>query len=72
MSRGPATYRKSDLKRGIKALESAGLKVARVEIQPDKIVLIPDNGATAMAAETKPEDSLDNWMAKRAHSTEGH
>jgi hypothetical protein len=72
MSRGPATYRKSDLKRGIKALESAGLKVARVEIQSDKIVLIPDNGATTVDADPQPHDLLDNWMAKRAHSIEGH
>jgi hypothetical protein len=43
MSRGPATFRKSDVKRGIKALESAGLKVGRVEISREgKIILFPD------------------------------
>jgi hypothetical protein len=57
MSRGPATYRKSDLKRGIKALESAGLKLGRVEIQPGKIILFPANGATITAP--NPWDAED-------------
>jgi hypothetical protein len=39
MSRGLATYRKSDLKRGIKALESAGLKLARVEISKEGTII---------------------------------
>jgi len=48
MSKGPATFRKSDVKRGIEALELAGKKVARVEIdKAGKIILFPDNNGNA-------------------------
>jgi len=69
MSKGPATFRKTDLKRGVQALESAGLKVARVEIdKTGKIVFFPDNDGNAVA--DKPEvASLDGWMASRARSS---
>jgi hypothetical protein len=55
MSKGPSTFRKGDVKRGVQALESAGLKVARVEIEKTgKLIFFPDNGANAEA--DKPED----------------
>jgi hypothetical protein len=43
VSRGNAPFRKSDVTRGIKALESAGKKLGRVEISEGKIILFPDN-----------------------------
>ena len=48
MSKGPCTFRKSDIRRGVQALESAGLKVGRVEISREgRIILFPDkNGNT--------------------------
>jgi len=50
MSKGPSTFRKSDVKRGIEALELAGKKVTRVEIdKTGKIILFPDNGGNAGA-----------------------
>ena len=55
MSKGPATFRKSDVKRGIEALELAGKRVARVEIdKTGKIVFFPDNGGN-----TEVENSED-------------
>ena len=48
MPKGPCTFRKSDVKRGIAALESAGLKVNRVEISREgKIILFPDKSGNA-------------------------
>jgi|RhiMetdeSRZDD1v2_1073273.scaffolds.fasta_scaffold1942873_2 hypothetical protein len=53
MSKGPSTFRKTDVKRGIAALELAGKKVARVEIdKTGKIILFPANGGNA-----EPENS---------------
>jgi hypothetical protein len=45
MSKGPSTFRQTDVKRAILAAESAGKKVGRVEIDKQgKIILFPDNG----------------------------
>jgi hypothetical protein len=50
MSKGPSTFRKTDVKRGIEALELAGKRVARIEIdKAGKIVLFPDNNGNAEA-----------------------
>jgi hypothetical protein len=69
MSKAASNFRRTDVKRAIQAVESAGLTVGRVELQGGKIVLFPDKGAVA---DPQPQDSLDNWMAKRAHSIEGN
>jgi hypothetical protein len=54
VSRGKATFRKSDVERGIKALENAGLKVARVEISREgNITLIPEDDSTATTNENQ-------------------
>jgi hypothetical protein len=50
MSKRPSTFRKADIRRGVEALKSAGLRVARVEITPGKIVLVPASGDTGEAA----------------------
>jgi hypothetical protein len=72
MSRAASTFRKSDVKRAILAAKSAGMTVSRVEIDTaGKIILVPDNGATA-AAQPKAQDSLDDWMASHARSIEGY
>jgi hypothetical protein len=48
MSKGPSTFRETDVKRAIRAAESAGKKVDRIEIGRDGkiVVLFPDNGET--------------------------
>ena len=72
MSKVASTFRKSDVKRAIQAAESAGMTVVRVEIDTaGKIILVPDNGVTD-AAQSKPQDPLDNWIASHARTTEGY
>jgi hypothetical protein len=55
MSKGPATFRMADLKRGMQALKGGGAKVKRVEVQPGKIVFVIDDadgdGSTEREAE---------------------
>jgi hypothetical protein len=42
MSRGPATFRQSDLARALRAARAAGLEIARVEVdRTGKITVIP-------------------------------
>jgi len=57
MSKGPSTFRKNDVKRGIEALELAGKKVTRVEIdKAGKIILFPlDN------SNVKADASANEW-----------
>ena len=65
MSKGRATFRKSDVKRGIKALESAGKKVARLEISPDgRITLVPQDDLNAKA-DTPDSSELDGWLLNK-------
>jgi hypothetical protein len=69
MSKAASHFRENDVKRLVRSVERAGVKIGRVELQGGRVVLFPADGATETAP--KPEDSLDNWMANRAHSTEG-
>lgn len=55
MSRGPATFRQSDVTRALKAAVAAGMKVARAEVDHGKIVLLFGDGK----AQTKPENEWD-------------
>jgi hypothetical protein len=58
MSKGPARVHKSDIKRGIEAIEMAGKKVARIEIdKAGKIILFPTDSGNA-AAESSEEIKL--------------
>jgi len=41
MSKGPASFRVSDLRRAIRGTRSAGVEVARVEVEGGKITIIP-------------------------------
>jgi hypothetical protein len=56
MSKAASNFRRTDVKRAIQAVESAGLKVSRVELQGGKVILFPDNGATA-----GERDSTNEW-----------
>jgi len=55
MPKAKCKFTQTDIRRGIKAIESAGLKVGRVEIQEGKIILFPANSAEVMN-EVKSED----------------
>ena len=68
MSKSPSNFRQADVKRGWKALKSAGAAVKRVVIEGTKIEFIL-YGADEASAETEP---LDKWMAAHADATEGH
>jgi hypothetical protein len=57
MSRGPAKFRKSDVKRAAQALESAGLIVGRVELQSGKVVFFP----RTEDSDFKPQDESNEW-----------
>ena len=64
MSRGPATFRQSDLTRAIKAAKAAGIEVVRIEVDKDgKIAIITGRGG-----DTAQANDLDAWMSKRARA----
>jgi hypothetical protein len=56
MSTGKQRFRQLEVRRVVKAVEGAGLKISRVEIDKDgKIAVIPDNGTS----ETAPEKATE-------------
>jgi hypothetical protein len=58
MSRGPATFKASDVTKAIKAVMAAGVEVARVEIDKQgKIVVVPGQ---AIVTE-KGLDDMNEW-----------
>ena len=55
MSKGKCLFRKLDVKRAFEAVELAGKRVARIEIdKAGKIILFPDNNGNAEAG--NPEE----------------
>jgi hypothetical protein len=51
MSKAKCLFRESGVKRGVRAVEAAGLSIARIEIGTDgKIVIVP----STLPVETKP------------------
>jgi hypothetical protein len=56
MSRGPYTFRQTDLTRAIKGARAAGIDVARIEIEKDgRIVILPTQSAAV------PETARNEW-----------
>ena len=43
MSYAPSNFRRNDVKRAVQAMQAAGLKVARVELQGGTVRIIPVN-----------------------------
>jgi hypothetical protein len=59
MPRAPSTFRPADLAKAVKAVRSAGVDIARVEVTKDgKISII------TTAEPAHESSSLDAWMAK--------
>lgn len=55
--RGAATFRQRDVTAAIRAAETAGKRIARIEIGKDgTIVIIPHESAEPIPAETNPWD----------------
>jgi|RhiMetdeSRZDD1v2_1073273.scaffolds.fasta_scaffold242901_2 hypothetical protein len=60
MSKTPSTFRKADIKRGVEALKSAGLKVARVEIDKSgKLIFISADGDVGGVATANEWDGAE-------------
>lgn len=64
MGRKQPTFTQRDVVRAIKASVAAGIKVARIEIQPDGVIRVYCDVEQA----TGPDLHLDQWMAKHARS----
>ncbi|MDI4664046.1 hypothetical protein K9U40_06845 [Xanthobacter autotrophicus] len=61
MARRALTFKQADIARAVKGVASAGVKVMRVEIDPNgKITVVTAEDAAPPAA-----SPLDNWMARR-------
>ena len=61
MTRRPSSFRQRDLTRAVKAVMSAGLRVAGVKVSTDGNIEVVTTGA-----ERTPDSTpLDNWMASR-------
>lgn len=57
MSRGPLTFKKTDVARAVKALMTAGLGVERVEIDKGEKITVVAGRSTATVAERAPEQN---------------
>jgi hypothetical protein len=59
MTRVPSSFRKADVTRAVKAVATAGVGIARVEIGRDgKIVIVTQQEAAS------PQDELDRELAE--------
>jgi len=41
MSKAASSFRRTDVKRAVQAVESAGVKIGRIELEKGKIVIFP-------------------------------
>jgi hypothetical protein len=63
MSRGPLTFRQSDVTRAIRAARAAGVEVARVEIDKDgKISVFA--GEPVPRVGSRQENEVEQWLGK--------
>ena len=67
MSRGPTTFRQSDLTRAIRGVRNAGVDVARAEIAKDGriIIVVGEASNVSSSAELTPDDELERWRTKK-------
>ena len=64
MSRRLSSFRESDLRRALRAAKAAGVKV-RVEIEPNKLTLVPMNDEADN--KERGNDDVERWLGKHAH-----
>lgn len=57
MSKGRHRFTEAELRRAVKAAESAGMKIGRVEIEAGKISLIPGDRGASVEPEKNEWDS---------------
>jgi biotin operon repressor len=58
MSKAASNFRRTDVKRAIQAVESAGLKVERVELKGGKIILFPEKSDKPSGDESSEDIKL--------------
>jgi hypothetical protein len=64
MSASPSSFRRTDVKRAVQAVQAAGLKVARVELHGGKVLIIPANDESAEVVDDS-NNSFDKIMRDR-------
>jgi hypothetical protein len=67
MSSQPSSFRQTDVKRAVQAVQAAGRKIARVELHDGKVLIIPaDDESTEVADDST--NGFDKIMRKPALS----
>ena len=62
MARAPTTFRQSDVTRALKATLAAGLRVRRIEIDKDRIIVIPGTVGDQVGEPVGDADDLDREL----------
>jgi hypothetical protein len=65
MSSGPSTFKKTDVRRAISAVRSAGCEISGVQIGPDGTITIKIGAPAPAPANDTPEPD-DYWEKKLA------
>jgi hypothetical protein len=68
MTRRPSTFRQADVSRAVKAAQTAGLTIGKVEVAPDGTIRV----IVANAPELSPANPFDQWKSKNARAAQGH
>ena len=62
MSYSPSNFRRSDVKRAVQAVQAAGIKIRRVELDGRKVSIIPADDESEIADDSN--NSFDKIMRK--------
>jgi hypothetical protein len=63
MSASASHFRENDVKRAVRAVQAAGLKVARVELNGGKVTIVPADDESAEVADDS-NNSFDKILRK--------
>ena len=61
MSKQQSNFRETDVKRAIRAVENAGVKIGRIELQKGKIIIVPGAPEIKPPADDRP-NSFDRVL----------
>jgi hypothetical protein len=62
MSYSPSNFRRNDVKRAVQAVQAAGIKIRRVELDGGKVSIIPADDESEIADDSN--NSFDKIMRK--------